>query len=294
MRKEDIFIQDVEIPDIVQSKADIAFSDIKNGRRKNMNRKHNERKKVLKPVIAFAACVALVVVAGTTSSSTKDTDTNLMSTIDNMFTLRVKAAELEKGNPVAYFSDGTSDSWAFCGTEEGNVSYSIRTPFTCEGKNIESITYCINKGAFQIVEHQNNSIIIQGEKYKGELNVPTLGGEEEPDGTYVSNVNYYTSYTVAYDEQTRDTTWINICDECAVTEEDWELIFGNQSTNKKEALFMDKVFDGVTITCTVNYEDGSSKSAEISLSGRVMTNEEAGVQAENPKEKDACIMFELK
>lgn len=296
MRKEDIFTQDVEIPEIVQSKADIAFLEIKNGRRRNMSRKHNRMKKIIKPVIAVAACAALVVVASTANSVPKDTDTNLMSTIDNMFTLRVKAAELEKGNPVAYLSDDTSNGWAFCETEEGTVSYSIDAPFTCEGENVESITYSINKGAFQIVEPQNSSIMLRADEYNGELNVPQRGGEEK-DGKTVSKVKYYTSYTVAYDEQTSDTTWINVCGERDMSDEEQELIFGKQSGNKETALFMDKVFDGVVITCTVNYEDGSSDSAEISMGGQVMTYEDAGAQAENPKDpkkKEAFVVFELK
>lgn len=69
MMRENIFLEDIEIPEIVQEKADIAFSAVKmegmcreNMKKENQTIKRKEKR--MGSVAAAAACVAVVVTAG--------------------------------------------------------------------------------------------------------------------------------------------------------------------------------------------------------------------------------------
>ena len=46
------------------------------------------------------------------------------------------------------------------------VSYAVETPLVCEGKNMDTITYSVDKGFFRIVTPKKMSYVIDGEEYK--------------------------------------------------------------------------------------------------------------------------------
>ncbi len=218
MMRENIFLEDIEIPEIVQEKADIAFSAVKmegmcreNMKKENQTIKRKEKR--MGSVAAAAACVAVVVTAGFFAGSGRsqnehadiagndyekddeiaaatqgEEQSNLFDMFDKMFTLKVKAAEaqnedvqeiaLEQGHPVPLISGDSTESWVLGGdADKGVVDYCFSMPLTCEGDNIESVTYSINNGAFQILQPENGeSIIIRGQLYDGELNTGSIGG----------------------------------------------------------------------------------------------------------------------
>lgn len=67
MMRENIFLEDIEIPEIVQEKADIAFSAVKmEGMCRENMKKENWiiKRKRMGGVAAVAACAAVVVTAG--------------------------------------------------------------------------------------------------------------------------------------------------------------------------------------------------------------------------------------
>ena len=252
-------------------------------------------------ICATAACAALIAVAGIGGSvylsnqpeSISNSEVSVF-TNDNLFTLKVNAEELEKekGVPVAF---GANKSSSLNGSKYNDrVSYSIATGFNCEGDGIESITYSINKGAFQIVENPNASIITNGKRYEGTLNVGQVGNGE--------TTNYYTEYTLNYDAQSNNTTNINICGE-VVDSQVYNEVFG--SVENPENYNPQTVADGYTdmmndveITCTVHYTDGTSASENIIIEGYVMTLEETKKSlGEKELEYDyrgICFVFKLK
>ena len=299
MDKKNMFMVDVEIPEVVTHKATEAFSTIKAERNKKMRAEENRGSsktkivKMAKRITAVAACAALLVVATTAGSTLRQNNEKNTTADSDLFTLRVMAAELDADSPQAYLSKEAGYDWAICETEEGGITYAIGVPLTCEGENIDSVTYSINQGAFQIVHPADSSIVLNGTAYEGELNVPITGGEENTNGDLGSSIDYYSSYTVDYDTQTSDTTWINICDNKPMAEADQNLLFNNENL-EDNAAFFNKLFKGVTITCTVNLTDGTTQSETINMHGQVLTFEEANIPAENPSRQSAFVMFELK
>lgn len=325
-----ILTDDIEVPAIVQKKADAAFAQIKKGRAKTMENKtklsrvhgrHSKTKKYMKTAIAAAACIALITGVGNSnyikkegndSISKKNYDYNgsndktvLNSLVQgNMFTMTAYAQELEPGKPVPLTNVGSSGrSSVICGDEYGNVSYCISTEFLCQGENIERVSYSINQGAFQIIQPVNNNdrIIMDGQLYNGELNTGNIGGgvdetvEILPD---LYETKLYQSFTLDYNKQNAADTWINICNECPDGGEILDMVWGDMSTLEEQNEGINQLLDYPIITCTAYYTDGTTASVNIEVSSRVMTYEEAGENYGNEEipgdTKGMFITFEVK
>lgn len=142
---------------------------------KQLFRKNNMRRKInfIKPAVAVAACMALVV--GISQLGNNQATTNSQYG----FSIRVNAQTLTKGD--SSIDDTNGFSGAMCGSEEnGQVSYSIEFPVTCKGKNIDKITYDIKDAVFQITNPEGNSIVKEGKKTSKLLNVPgSIAGCDE-------------------------------------------------------------------------------------------------------------------
>ena len=305
---KNIFEEEIVIPEIVQLKTEEALTQIKqkgtNDTMKEnnlipMKQKSPKKSKILKIGVAMCASFALILSAShfsnvqkvggknIGSNSVQNTEnTNIVENIANMFTIQVYAADspyasqdgyvaLESGKSVIA---GNQAGYVLCENEEGNVTYCVGTRFLCEGENIESITYEIENAAFQIVESENSSIITSFEGYPTPLNTGSVGGggvkEKQPgeyeEYEYVTTTRFYKSYTLDYDKQSDDTTWINICN---VTDIPWESSFGNCETLEERANCMDEMMKDVRIICTVHYSDGTTDSGTITIGGAVITPE---------------------
>lgn len=64
----EILNSDIQVPEIVQKKADVAFSQIQSERETNMSKKNL---KVTKLFAAMAACASIIIVASTTNNYLK-------------------------------------------------------------------------------------------------------------------------------------------------------------------------------------------------------------------------------
>ena len=332
MMRDNIFLEDVQVPEIVQRKADNAFLAIKEGRSFIMNdmvkKEQNERKTgrygFAGRIALAAACMAVVVAAGAVTGPLKnilghsetgseDALLTAVDEIDKLFTLQVKAADSEdgktiplaEGNPIPVtMKDNKTGSWMFGADDvEGSVvNYCINIPqIVCEGGQIDSITYSINNGAFQIVQPENGeSLITDGQLYEGELNTGSIGGDynEEREGlpSEPFETLFYQSFTLDYDRQSDEHTWINICNERPDSKEIVQLIWNEEGSEEKYSSGVQKMLDNTVITCTVNYQDGTSQSVDIKVDSHIMTRREAGQPLDegiDPEEKMTVITFEL-
>lgn len=335
MSRKKVFLYDIDVPEIVQEKAEIAFSMIRTEGETNMVKKakeqrhKNKNKRTVVISSAVAACAAAVVlvislngiwnrsvtdIASDTgmeeiSAGAEKEEEDILSAIDNMFTLQVKAAELEEGQPIALVdsaqvSDNDSQitgeqagSWVLGGTEEGDLDYCIQFPLSCIGNNIEKITYSINNGAFQVVQPKGESIIVDGQLYNGELNTGQIGGEWDDESGLPRRdweVLLYQSFTVDYAKQSEKDTWINICNALSGKQEEQQLIWGDGKSLEEMNRGMQGMFDNTVITCTVYYKDGTSQTASVLVNSRIMTCAEAGAEAkEDPNREEIFITFEL-
>lgn len=312
MDQRNVFINDIEIPDIVQQKADYAFSQIRKEKVEKMNKnivqistKNKNNTKALKAkvwkkaVTAVAACAVLVTAIGLSDfyhTSNRAAENEAEQTADfamntNPFVLTVQAAglegndyrELESGKPVAI--DINAGGWVLSGSEDGSCSYCINLPLSCEGEGITGITYQVNKGAFQVVEKEDDGIIIEGKETR-ELNAGQIGGayDEENSGEelYPVSVKYYSEFTLDYEKQSSETTWINMCNEVMIS--DMNLIWGEDSTKEDWVKGYQELVEGTIITCTVHFEDGTSQIAELEAGTVLTTAEEAGF--DRPEDAD--------
>lgn len=367
MAKKNIFLYDVDIPEIVQDKAEEAFSAIiaerenamENNKDKDGNtdefRQGKRSRKLPKIMAAAAACAVIAltvnVIAGRSGHSnmgdqemteriTNDTriesadvspeasdiatqetgerkEAGVLSTFDKMFTLYVKAAEADEeqtgerqtgeeqstemtaGQPVPLLSTDKANSWVLGGDDEdgGVVDYCISMPFTCVGDHIEKVTYSINNGAFQIVQPENESIIVDGQLYEGELNTGMIGGDynEENDGlpSRPFETVLYRSFTLDYSRQSDAYTWINICNNRSVSRDVFDAIWGDGKSLEDMNNGMQQMLDNTVITCTVQYSDHTSQAVDIKVDSRIMSCVEAGEEPKYEGEKSVYVTFEL-
>lgn len=319
MENKNKILSDIEIPDVVQKKAEEAFMTIKKGGADDMKQEEyikqeenikqggdSKQGKKMRPLMKFVAVAAAcaVVITGAhigenfyLNQKNGEDSSDITAKLDDAFTLKVNAEELTEGQQLPIMGMGAQKSWVICGEEDKqNINYCIGTLFTCEGDNIESITYSINKGAFQIIESPDESIVTDGVKYDGQMNTGmiTAGSDWEEDTEEIHySENYYTSYTVAYDKQTYEKSSVNICNELASTAQEQEVVFGEEQSLEKLLEAYSRIVDGVVITCQVTYTDGTTSSRNIVVGSTIMTHEQAGEISETPDEKDAYFTYEL-
>ena len=247
----------------------------------------NSMTNIFKAGIAVAACAALVLTANVSGifrgNATNDSDqpgVKVEAANKNPFVITCFAAELDEGVqvPVSLAGDVYYGS-GLCGGEDGiTVSYLIGAKFICEGENIDSITYRINKGAFCVTELKGASIMTNYTDYNGpELNCPDIAFDDE-EGMDESEVkyeeHYVSEYTVSYDRQSSDTTLIGICGEktdAAI----YQAVFDDVSL-EQEVDGRTSLMEGVEVTCTVTYADGTTDSKVIVVKGCVENGGEDG------------------
>ena len=315
-KKERIMLNgEIEIPETVQKKADLAFSQIKNERVKNMEqnisnnqdsqKKAKRGKTAWRTCAAVAACAALVVAAGSwyagqpvESSEIAVQDGEKHSeTIPKPFMLTAKAAEtgerieMTKGKPVAITTED-ADSWVLGGSghEDGTWGYCINLPFMCEGENIDSVSYSINRGAFQVVELEGTSIIASGKEAAEPVDGGQIGGgyDEAKDEAIPATVNYYTEYTLDYDRQESDATWINMVRD-DIMFSDLDLLWRENKSDEDVEKVFDELFGDVMITCTLHFMDGTSEQIEIEPGVIITTAMKNGEEY-----RDVILTFERK
>ncbi len=281
-------------------------------------RKEKHMGKIARRGVAFAACAACAafVALGGAAGIYRDgagrpspaEQESAAKTADpgGPFVLTACAAELEKDSYVPIVIGG-EHSWALSGDEKSKtVSYVIGTDFHCEGENIDSITYSINNGAFDFSEMADDSIVVSETAYDGPdlgIRSGSVGNVENADGEILSTSRMLKEYTVKYDTQENSTTFIGICGKSAA-EGMFDAIFpqSGDSDPETEAAAFSKLLDGVEITCTAHFTNGTSASQVIAVSGKVLTLAEAGLCEEGEtladgkswETKQASFVFGLK
>ncbi|MGN0342672.1 MAG: hypothetical protein ACI4DO_07750 [Roseburia sp.] len=266
-------------------------------RKKKMN-------KIVKSGIAVAACAALVATAGVGANYRNIISANGDRGADSgsPFAITAFAAEMEQGKTVPVIL-GQQQSWVLSGeADENTINYVILTDFQCEGENIDSITYSINQGAFNISEIPSDGIIMDAVEYEGEMSCGDIGAIEDEEGNIVSERRWVKEYTVSYEAQKNDTTFISICGEKTLSGPVYVVWSGNEENYEEEARIYDELLEGVEITCTAHFTDGTSASQVITAGGQVMTFAEAGMcqegeiynTGESGDTKGAFFIFELK
>lgn len=262
------------------------------------------KKKLVRPAIALAACAALVagigfgnlpeqIMSNTNLSNKTDTSAGKgEQSVQSGFVMKVKAAEvkekeLKQGESEAVVSFGQTDdgSEGWIGSVDGHkVSYCISMPLVCEGENIDTVTYSVDKGCFRILQPKNDPYVIDGEECEASMQVnDAVKIDLLPENGEKMEEKYYKSYTVAAKDQNRKDVEVYLCNTKTLSEELYNRLWDKNCGMTEEELVAEaavknKVMDKPQITCKINYQDGADRqteTAKVAVEQKVMTYKEA-------------------
>lgn len=280
-----------------------------------------KKRNYIKPAVALVACAALVVGIAYGDVAENIMGTHILSTdlgssatgkpdaVQNSFTIKVKAAEvqkLEKGKEAPIISQKTNGSSGWSGSEDTKeISYAIESPIVCEGNQIDTITYSVNHGNFSVRQPKDNPCILEGTEYK----------EETEEGKYCDlNIEpgeaskaklvkkSYSSFTISAKDQQKVVVYLR--DNKKVSDKVYDRIWNTDLNDEKnldvKVEGMNQVLDNLMMTCKITYKDGTSETADIAVKQKVMTYKEAYAGKKDDKkikqiadQKDDFITFEL-
>lgn len=283
----------IQLKDSQKNKAKALFYEAERERNKKMG-----VKSIFKRAAAVAASLAIIVAAGAgipkLQHNNKEITGGAIMPTDNHFSVTAYAQELTKTGKV-YPNNYASLGYAICGSEnyKDNISFAFDFPIECKGKNIDTITYAIKNGAFQISNPKGKSVVIDGEKPKQSLNVPGSSKEDiENDSEEAFQWEQYKSFTVKYDNQINDKTCIDVVD----TSDSWDQKKLNAyqkldhitdtSSRTQEKNTIDFLTEDLGITCTVTYKDGSKETKKIKVSSEIKKLSEVTKEKLTKKEGD--------
>lgn len=264
---------------------------------KNRNTKHIKKKR-FKPISTVAACLAAVMIITVIIGA--------FSGKGNSFVLKANAAEIggESFVEIAKVAPVSGESGSVIEGDKRTQIYNCVIPFAimCDGRNIKSIKYTVENAVFLFPytsylsgyreKHPNEAIASDKITEKTESN--------NKIESYIEKDKQYSSYTVSFDDQintefknydemqsfpiqllTRISSDGNISEEARNAYEDIFSMSPKTETEKGKSLsdeeyineFMNDIkiiynemYNKVTVTADVSFEDGSSDTATLRFS----------------------------
>ena len=76
-------------------------------------------------------------------------------------------------------------------------------------------------------------------------------------------INDFVEYTVSYEDQQKEGVWVTFCND-EIPFSDFDSIVEQKKKTQEEVAkkISKKLVDGVVITCTANYKDGTKKRSK--------------------------------
>ncbi len=186
----------------------------------------------------------------------------------NSFTVTAFAKELTRKGKV-FSTDCTSFGGSICGGDDGDISFLFRFPLSCEGKNIDRITYSLKEGDFMVQK--------TGHEYKLCKSF-SLGYEEQKDKD--REVNILTYKKDWSKEKKKKFKALN-----------YDIL---KATPEQECEAWNLVLGDLGVTCTVTYEDGSTETKEIEITNEVMKATDIGGFAPEDKGRYPVQCYSIK
>lgn len=247
-------------------------------------------KRFLRPAAALAACLVLAIVTyAVCPVFQREAEDHSGTAAGNYFSVTAYAKELTNTGKV-FSNEYASHFGVMDDADRGGISFSLEFPMECKGKNIDTITYKIKEGRFQITNPPHKSIVVGGNKLKN-IDAPGRSMEDEKNDKLTYEKNQYKSFTVRYGNQSNAKTCIDIVDTSNVWgKERWNEYkklpdpFGEISLQERKKLYNFLTKD-MGITCTVKYKDGTKETKSIMISHEIVRPSEVFDES-IPKEKD--------
>ena len=175
------------------------------------------------------------------------------------FTITACASEnektlLESGKTIPLKLGPNYTTYGFSETENDGISFQFYLPqLIVEGDNIANITYSVDKYDMAIYNYS----------YGADGKIDKTNGTTE----------FGKEYTVAYEDQLDKYFRVVVRGEVPSDEKLYHDIF-EPDTAEDRVPAINKILDGVTVTCTVKYEDGTTESADIIMAAEYHTYDE--------------------
>ena len=301
-QKKNVFTMDVDVPEIVQQKADSVFSQIeKEGKLMKIKEKKSPftNRKLIGLLAAGAACILLVcAVSLTNDRASNNLENPLEQSEDDPFaflpdfSLTAYAAEpnigdLKDGQLMLLNADA----------EDGYTGFLFRP----EGEGITGINLSLDKGElYSVTMEQTTEEALKDWLAQG---MPDINLDDDPDthtiigNVEVSGTEEAASLQTLYHCKKRGTNVTDLYKDSVYygfyLPENLENLM-NSETDLAEAYQNSlKMFEDATLTVTVNYEDGSTLTKEFSLSVRKLMQDENGevTQQEWKSEEEGAYVY---
>lgn len=278
MKDKNIFTKDVIIPDIVQSKADAAFSQIKATNKEESADIKSQcstasavETKPKKTPITYIGRAAIVIAATLAaviglSSLVKAPAMNVSA---NTFNITLQDVTLLEGKEIQVY-DPTSD-WNPCGINSldtsGNLTYEFMLPISISGENIANITYSMSGADFKV--NRPDALVNCKTAHSNYNRGDFPGGCDDTDSKLTSQ--FYSEFTVEYSKQNElsgeKSLWIvNKLNNPQLINVYMNAFYtANTEANQEYVMttldsIADYLLKDIELTCTVEYKDGTVES----------------------------------
>lgn len=246
-----------------------------------------KKKSIVKPISVIAASLAVIIALGaffTFGIGTKN---------DNSFVLSVNASEVSK-TKSAYIEMGEKNIGDLLSIDYKNNAEVIYPIYLkCKGKDIDTVTYSVDRGAFETSLRATENKIkecVSAQSDKYHIAIP-LNGENSIE-------RYYTSFTVDYKDQPESWSYLEQNDvsgtfllSLVVNSKDLygkakdkvskyckELNGENTPSEKRMECVKNiykEFYEGTKIKITAHFKDGTEKTQTVQLSVKTMSWAEA-------------------
>ena len=281
MKNKNIFEKNAKIPDVVQQKANAAFSEIYNRQDEPVEKSQKTHKSTRAIIISIAstAAVAAITVAvifvslayfGGKGPELPDVSgTGSISSYNSIiepFTIRVCAAELAPDTSLPISLDVGKQAFGYGVDWDGNANYQINFPISVEGENISTVNFKVKNAAFEVVSIDGPSIVKSGSTVKlNDFRSTYVNGYDmsgHPIGKTI--VGYYDSFSADYSTLQTSKYLFNVCNAMTDRMDIYCLITHEEDFLSRSYIYTYLVKD-VEVTVEVTFADGTKASRTLGL-----------------------------
>ena len=268
MKNKNIFEKNAKIPDIVQQKANAAFTTIYNRQDEPDEKPQKTYKSARATIIKIASTVVAAAITITVLyvALARFGDQGPELPIGNQFTIKVCAAELESNASLPISLDISNQSFGYGIDWTGGAVFELNFPISVEGEDISSVTFKAENAVFEVVSINCPSIVKSGSpKTLDDYRSTYVNGYDfsgHPIGK--TEVGYYDSFTADYDTLQNSNYLFNICNVLTDRMDLYYLLTHEGSDDDSYAAITYLVKD-VKVTIEVTFNDGTTSSRSLGL-----------------------------
>ena len=281
MKNKNIFEKNAKIPDVVQQKANAAFTAIYTREDEAVEKPQKKHRPTRATVIKIAStvvvaavtvavlCVTLAYFAGKGPELPSASGTGSISSYNSIiepFTIRVCAAELAPDTSLPISLDVGKQAFGYGVDWDGNANYELNFPISVEGENISTVNFKVKNAAFEVVSIDCPSIVKSGSTVKlNDYRSTYVDGYDmsgHPIGKTI--VGYYDQFSADYSTLQTSKYLFNICNTMTDRMDIYCLITHEEDFLERSYIFTYLVKD-VEVTVEVTFADGTTASRTLGL-----------------------------